>query len=374
LTSCAFFPTSPYTLPLIRHIIREGKGFKLTALLSYPGFGLDGLDGSFADLRDCIGLNVHSDIREECCKWERLIVANHHDYLNSESNNRYVISLIMTAFKLKKDVVCVQRLNLDDYESCLCVAKANNCRLIYLPDLSVFTATKPINRLEKLHAFYILFGGIIPDASSMDAFFCCAEALSRKHRVSLISSEENTKLCKVNSIHSIIRSSISEENKIYEINYKLSCVEQREHPEIVLVYSEEPVVAFNDESFNGFGIVPFILSKALRTDLFMCSVPVSYYSPSFIGNLSEGILNQNGYSIDGISISNQLVDNSGILDKEHLSVTYVQRQVVDNIKLQYQSYSSIPAYNLIDDSEKERMAFDIEQAYLESIRTKIIPE
>lgn len=345
----------------------------ITTLLSFPGAGLQGLDGSVADYRETLGLSVQEDITNSSKAWECLLVVDHQNTLNKEENDRYTTQIIIAALKLHKNVVCAKRINTDECESLSRIATECSCSFVYLPSVVMTSASITKGAMERLHSFYILFGSVVTDPSSMETCYICAEELAKAHRVSIISTEENPLVCDMQTLYPILHSSLSDVEKIYKINRFLSDLEQNKRPEIVLLHMTEPVLAFDDVEPNGFGIIPFLLSKSMPTDLFICSVPFSIYSETFVETLSSGILGQNGYPVDGISLSNMLVDSSGVVEREHVSKVYVKNQVMEEYLCRRGSAKQISAYNVFNPEGKGKMVSDIEEHYNQFLSQLVFP-
>lgn len=374
MIACAFFPTLPNTLPIIRSIMREKKDYSLTTLLSFPGFSLGGRDAASLDLRDHVGLTIQTEVSAENNNWECLLVADHQDDMNQEQNDSYTLRMMISAMCFHKDVICAKRLSSADYNTCITIAKMNNCNFTYLPDEEV-PRDKAFGPLERLHSFYIQFGSIIYDAQSLDAYLYCIEKLSKTHRVVSLSTDENPLLCGVKSLFPIIHATISEAEKVYSMNRFCANIEKTSRPEVIFIHTKEPLLAFDDVVTNGFGLIPYMLSKAIPTNLFICSLPYSYCNPVFADNLNKGCMNQNGYSIDGIIASNMLIDASGISERERVSATYVPERIVEkqlpaNQQLEEEQ---IPIYNVIGKSGKVQLVSDIEEVFRQFSSIRVIP-
>lgn len=374
MIACAFFPALPNTLPIIRSIIREKKNYSLTTLLSFPGFGLGDRDAGFLDLRDSVGLTIQTELSADNNNWECLLVADHQDDMNKEYNDSYTLQMMISAMCLHKDVKCAKRLSSSECNTCISIAKINNCNFTYLPHEEE-TRYKTIGPLERLHSFYILFGSITYDAQSLDACLNCFEELSKVYRAVSLSTDENPLLCGVKSLFPIIHATFSETEKVYGMNQFFANIERTSHPELIFIHTKEPVLAFDDVVPNGFGLVPYMLSKAIPTNLFICSLPYLYCNPVFADNLNNGCMNQNGYPIDGIIASNMLIDASGISERERVSATYVPGKIVERQLSAYQQLEEeqIPTYNVISKSGIEQLVSDIAEVFREYSSIRVIP-
>lgn len=373
MIKCAFFPVLPTTVPIVRHLIRNSTEFMITTLLSFPGSGLIGEDGSIADYREHIGLDVQVDLDRNSQCWECLLIADHQDGINIVKNNEYTKQLIVLALSLHKRVVCSKIFTPEECESFKKIAAESHSCFVYLPNKMPVLPVRSAGPLKRLHSFNILFGSIVSDPTIMDTCFGCVEQLSKTHHIAALSTNENPTLCGMQSLYPILHSSLTEIEKVYAINQYLTDIERENHPEIIILHLSEPILPFDEMVPGGFGMVPFIISKSVPTDLFICGIPFALYSPEFAKKLSDGLLGQNGYPVDGISLSNLLIDSTTITNEEHVSVVFVQNELVESHSDSFNLADSIPVYNAIRQDEKNQLTLSIEESYLDYSSTHVIP-
>jgi hypothetical protein len=116
------------------------------------------------------------------------------------------------------------------------------------------------------------------------------------------------------------------------------------------------MIEYNENITNGFGILPYILSKALTPDCFICGIPYRYGYRSYIDILSEGMSGRFGYGIDIAHLSNVEFDAPTMFNFQSESIVHttfenVSRQIVDNCV-----ESNIPVINLLIENEVESLA------------------
>ena len=215
-------------------------------------------------------------------------------------------------------------------------------------------------RLERLNAFYAAFGSVIGDASSLTVVSKCFEQLDTKCRVSVVSTDINAELYGAHSIYHILHSNLSEAAKIYAINSYMKSIEQKEKPTIVLVLMLEPLVEYSETVPNDFGIIPFLLSKAIPTDFLECSVPYDLCNAAFIINMSDGIEKQNGYPVDAVHFSNVVVDYTLVDEQDLISAAYIPTsQIKERIPGNTDSLPCV-VFDWTDDEGIKRLVSHIE--------------
>lgn len=129
---------------------------------------------------------------------------------------------------------------------------------------------------------------------------------------------------------------------------------------------------YNELIPNGFGILPYIISKAMTPDFFVCCFPFEFANSKFINNINEGIASRFGFPIDYVHLSNAIVDGAMILNAETLSVVYTPQEDVNDRVTQLRTHTEIPVFNLIEDSDLKQLCEDIKKQIKESQKTTLI--
>lgn len=319
----AFFPITDRTIPIVRFLNEHSQDCQIVALISFLDIEYCGYDGAYADLGKELGLPVFSSIESSADLWDGLIVADEESITNLRlKDDKHICLLMQKAIERGKTVICSREISETSKLKLKDLADSNHVEFMYLYKDKAEIPTVS-GRLEKLNAFYAVFGSVIGDASSLTVVLKCVEQMHTKCRVSVVSTDINAELYGAHSICHIIRSRLSESAKIYAINSYLKSIELKEKPTIVLVLMLEPIVEYSETVPNDFGIIPFLLSKAIPTDFFECSVPYDLSSDAFILNMSDGIEKQNGYPIDAVHFSNVVIDYTLVDEQGFISAAYI---------------------------------------------------
>ena len=343
MINCAFYPVLATTIPVVRFINQGSSLYRITTLLSFPGSGLDGHDGGEADNGVSVGIKVVSDIHCGLDNWECLLIADSTNEFGTDDDDDVAMHIILQAIESKKAVICVRHLLEDDVCFFKKLASIKGVQFQYMRNAE---SKEPINRgpLKAIPSFVVLFGGVLKDPRVFETFLTSFLELSRVNNVIAFSTDLNAPLCGINPLAPCLRNTLSEQDKIYSINAQIARCCKNEHPRIILIHVSEPLVAYSELIPNGFGIVPFLLSKALKIDCCICGIPFSLCSTEFIHNLSCGLLAQNGYSVDAAILSNLLLDIPISIEKESTSVTYIPYSELENDYTIFNT-ETIPVYN-----------------------------
>lgn len=372
MKKCAFFPTIDQTLPIIRYINNSNTDHRIVSLLSYPGSGLIGYDGSRADLRSSVGI-VHEDIDIfEPGDWESLLVADYH-LIDSSKVDERLSQLILRTLQRGKNVVCAKPITASEVEEFQQIADIYESEFKYLPEEARIQNPKARGSLEKLNSFYVGFGSMINDFGALEAFLRCADMLSRKLRVSLLCTDNSGKLCGAECFHYIFQANCSEVEKVYEMNRIAKEIEYEEKPDVVLYYISSPLLPFDDAIPNDFGIIPFLVSKALPSHMFYGIVPYEYANRWFVEEFVHGIEGQFGYETDGIIASNTLIDATTLVGSESISTVYVDSEAMAKSLNRYKSDNDCIIYDVTSESDIQIISDDIFSSYKQKQSHRTIP-
>lgn len=371
MKNCAFFPTMDQTLPIIRYINACIDDLRIAYLLAYPGSGLVGHDGNRADLRGAVG-SVYSDTEMlDLADWDTLIIAEYH-LLESAQADARLTQLINRALQSGKSVVCAKSLVASDVDAFRRVADMFKSEFCYLPRERI-RRPKTRGSLEKLNSFYVGFGSMVNDTGALEAFLQCSRILSKQLKVSLICTDDAAQLCGAHSFNDIIQASITGAGKVYEMNRTAKEIEREEQPDIVLYNVSSPLLPFDDTIPNGFGIIPFLVSRALPSNMFYGIVPYEYANRWFVEEFIHGIEGQFGYETDGIIASNTLIDTTTLVGSEAISTVYVDPRLMAKSLERYKCDGSCIIYDVTSESDMQMISEDIFSSYKQKQSHKIIP-
>lgn len=358
---CAFFPITDRTVPIIRFLNEYSHQYQIVALISFQDVGIIGRDGASVDFGAELGMPVYCNIDSTCNLWDTLIVADEQSLTNNrQKNDTYLNALIKQAIVRGKSVVCTREISVISEMRCKTLAESKQVDFSYLNKNRSGVLEKSSGGLEKLNAFYAIFGSILGDASSLTVFLKCVEQLEPKHKVSVISTDINAELYGAHTVYHIIHSRLSETEKIYALNQYIKAIELSEKPELVLVLMLEPIIEYSESVPNDFGIVPYLISKAIPADFFECSVPYAFGNTEFVLELSDGIERQNGYPVNSVHFSNVVVDYTLVDELGFMSATYVPISRIKALPLQHAEGLSYMSFDWTEDEGNTKLAFKIE--------------
>lgn len=373
-TPAAFFPVSVETLPIAKYLDDYSEQYYITTLLTFHGSGLSGKDIGYADNRPRVDNVIYSNLQETKEMWTTLLVANHSDIFNSGDIYSLTVDVIKTALILHKTVICAAQLKPDDLNELVLVNNHNKCQFIYLPDQEKLPLSLDKGRLYCPIAPILFVGGLLEEANILKTFLSVSGRLqSDSFNVVPISTNANCGLAGITTFTQLTYpEGINEVKKVYTLNNLVKNIEEDKHPDLFIIHLPGALMEYNELIPNGFGLFPYIISKALTPDFFICCIPCELANSKFISAVSEGIVSRFGFSIDYVHISNAIVDGAMIFGQEALTVVYTTQEDVNNRVTQLRSSSEIPVFNLLNHRDLDLLCEDINKQLKENQKATII--
>ena len=324
-TRIALFPVFADTLPVVRYLLKYRTDLEIIELLSPPGSCCCGKDASVLDNREPLGVIVRSSEETEFASWDALYLLQHKGFnLTTDKNCQIVYAaLIENAKKNKKSVVDFTHI------TGLCDSREQIVeRTTIQPSLY---ERKSFGSLERIRTFQIFIGGIVETENTFEVFLKLYGELSKSFRIAAFSSSKNAPICGAVSLGDVLYDNmLSENQKVYALEsiIKESCKAKR--ADMVLMQLDEPLMPFNEMQTNGFGIMPFLVSKVVEPDYFICCLPYGYSSSSFLKECETGLIGCLGFSPDRWHLSNVMLDNTMVSNAYDMNMIHIPIHMVED--------------------------------------------
>jgi peptide maturation system protein (TIGR04066 family) len=327
----ALFPTSFETLPIANYINNYCCDKKITTLLAMPGTGLCGKDSSNSDDREITGMIVSESLTETQTDWDTIYIANNPEIDEFDSANDYAIRAIEEAYKLRKDVTCSLQLSgelLAKYYRIF-----SDAGLVFLtPDDKYTYVAKQYGPIIRPTPYTVFVGGLISEVNSFENFLSLVGALRERQNMRVLSFSTNPDsfLCDSVDLSNILYSiEYTEVEKIYMLNDCIQNHIKQASPEIILVHIDEAMLEYNENIPNGFGIYPFIISKAIAPDFFVCGIPYQLGYTDNLLFLCDGIDGKYDFGVDYFHLSNVEIDFSTSSERLSRLILHVPLKMVE---------------------------------------------
>ena len=320
------YPYSEEVQPVLRHGALLSPGWKVAALVSPRSWGFAGQE------LQCGGetLTVAPSFDHMPDDIDYILIPGFFGNLISPSVVKRMLSRISPILGRLRGVILSAVLDDENYEM-LKNACHGSCEFI---DLNATPSNlEPVQQFEKREGIVeidVPVVGIMGMWESTDKFevsLALREKFIRSgYRVSQIGSRNYCELMRFHSFpRFMLDPTAGEEDKIYRLNRYLKQLVEEESPNVILMTIPGGTQQLNNQFPNGFGILPFLVSKAAVFDaLILCTL----YEPN-AGELFELISTsfkyKYGCEADAFHMSNMVFDAAAINEQEMMRLNHISR-------------------------------------------------
>ena len=257
------YPYSNYFTPFLRQMVYDKKYNIISSVV--PGkWCLNGIDASFLDEGIEIGIPISTDFDAQL-QYCSVVIWAEYDYTDNLIFFNYVLSKMKLAIKLKKNIICCQKLSYKVLCEFKKLAEENNIKFEY-----IFKYNKGIpNKSNKnITIPVITVMGIGENCSKFETqLFLRRLFLDAGFRVSQIGSR---KCCELLGFHSfpdfMFERKYNEIEKITAFNNFVYEIQQNEKTDILILGIPGGIMPYDEKHDNHYGITCFEVFSALRTD------------------------------------------------------------------------------------------------------------
>lgn len=195
----------------------------------------------------------------------------------------------------------------------------------------------------------ILVGSVIPDVESLSLSFEIINRLSRNHKIAAFTTSENGNLLGMVSLYPYFDTPLlHNEERIEMVKAVIQAQSEQSNPDIILIHINEAMMEYTEVITQGYGIVPYFISRILRPDIFVCGFPLNLCNESVIESISDDIGGRFGFAVDYAFTTNVLVDSTSAPNSEHVSIVHCDSDLTSRIIGSTFHNSSIPLSICID--------------------------
>lgn len=310
----AIFPVDYNSVAFVRN--SQIGGYEAVPLLVPALKVLTGNDLSKLDGGLNANIQLYSDYKNKISECEIIYFTN-SDLIQEESIYH---ELIEYAEKLCKEIVLTEtikeRLGLDlkkEYsEQFFSTYNSKSSKLLQIdvPIISIFTLGYNCGQLQT--------------ELSMRKFF-----LDREYKVMQIGSQENFNLFGfLNTPTFLYDSALDVQQKILMFNKYVHDNCLLEDPDIIIIGVPEPIMKYNDNILNGFGVIPFIIENAIKSDIGVISLYYNQYTCEYFDLISQFTKYRFDILTKYFSVSNTQVtkniDDTSLLEYLYIDIDFVK--------------------------------------------------
>lgn len=276
--------------------------YELRLGCTLPGTGLMGQVYDFMVGKDKYQLKVTGDSEEEMKQADIVLVP--YTELALENRDK-IYERVLKLLKLGKRVICNISFGLErdkellqgESASLFTFGEMSRCKNIYGEIGSRMSISKvPI----------ILIGEIFPYKQERSSVLSVSRYFKEDYKVVEIGGCQFSDLLgQYNMPAFMFDSNIIEDEKVIKFNHFVRDIVEKENADLVVIdLPDAPVRYKQNINLNGYGILSYIISKAVLADGFILTIPCNLFQRGIIDKLKDEIKNTYRVPIIGIDINN----------------------------------------------------------------------
>lgn len=327
------FPFGHEFLPILSGLKRKKMIDSSVKLVSPEGWGIVGKDAGRAFGRPDIGIKVMGNIRNAILESDTFVGIPFKDTGEEETNN-YVNSMIDEGINLaksmKKNVIDLRR----------------NKKEIVPDGISIqdFEIDCPV----------IFINGMTEQLNKLDIMMNVADSLTAKgYNVSIIGTRSYCNILGIHSFPQFMFSTMTERQKIKVFQSYIYNIYKKENPDVIIIGIPGAAIPFNDNVDNGYGIIHYLISMAVRADF---SIACSNLAGWDFEKLNNHFTHRFGHGINCVVLTNTKIFYNPQEYPERIFYETLNYSVIDKYINDIQKENpSIPIYNEFNEKDIESL-------------------
>ncbi len=140
------------------------------------------------------------------------------------------------------------------------------------------------------------------------------------------------------------------EEKIYLFNYYIKMQEKEKKPDVFIIGIPGGIMPFNGRETNHFGIIPYIVSNAVKPDCVVLNIYYNFFMDEYFAELNNYCKYKFGFEITGFNIANtrysvNLEDKAHYLNFLSLDSNYVMSNIPKTIFDKWKLFNPLQKQN-----------------------------
>ena len=349
------YPYGNKAEPLVRHfnLLQE---YELAGLISPNGWGLVGETIGINQRGKPVNLTIQADFSGLNESTDTVLIPDVE--IDEKYENRLVDELIQQIPKIK-EILCAFSLSAQSLKKIEEACTINNSVFtvinqsdfqsqpdktqedveFYSINVPVITIMSQWNDMDKLEISLLLRDKFIRDGYS----------------VSQVGSRAYAELFGFSAFPGFMTEPvIGEENKVIMFNHFIEKMSRIESPDVIIITIPGAMQNMNQEHLNGFGILPYLTTQAITTDILIASVFYNPGSVQYLAEMSNLCTYKVGAPIDCCHMTNMFIDMASTKEKKKVVINKVYRESVQETVEKNAKLSSVPLFNMYSEEEAEK--------------------
>jgi len=355
------YPYSAEFEPIIRHVHLLSPTFRINALISPNGWGLEG--NTIIPESGGEGWTVVSELETTMQSVDTLFIP---EFNVAESVEALIVKQIEDIVPQLDRIMCAAKLIEQNKKRLMVACGQAKCEFEDLnrlrpPESYGLSLPKMRNPpLLKTEVPIVGVAGLWEDMDKFEVSLTLREGLIKNgYRVTQIGSRN---YCELFGFHSfpnyMFDPGIDAANKILYLNQFIHDIAEKEKPDVVILTIPGAIQNLNERFTRGFGIIPHLVFQAAIVDFLLFCVMYEHRSHQFIQEISKMCMYRFGSEVDCYHMSNQYFDISESEERGKVIVNRADRETVSRTLNENFKVSTIPVINAFEHSSQDKL-FDL---------------
>ncbi|APF27497.1 hypothetical protein NPD7_697 [Clostridium sporogenes] len=350
------YPFDSEFAPIIRHR-NLLKDYEITKLVSVNGWALVSEDSSVADGSKTTEIEVTADFSKALSSCDTVIISD--SYMKADFK-KIIYPKIVEAIQNNKNIVCTVKLEekmLNDIKVMCESRKVNFSYCVCEKKYNILNMEAV--QLEKIQTPIIFVLGTGDRSGKFEIQLCLRENLMQMgYKVSQVGSRNYCELMDFHSFPQFMYSTeITEEEKVIYFNNFIKNIELNDNSDVIIIGIPGGIMPFNDKYTNGFGILAYEISQAVKADAAVFTTLYEDYNKEYFESIDNTIKYKFGFEIDCYNLSNIQFDwmkFENLNERFYITLDY---NFISKKKDKLNSYKlNKPIYNILEEKGNIDMA------------------
>ena len=295
----------PYSLEMfsfVKKYLSCEREYELPYVCTFPGTGLVGKLCTGSEDKNETDLEILEDLDSVLEKTDLILVPHTELALD---NSDYLFEKIVDLLKLGKKVIC--NISFGEKKDKILLGR----EFLDLFSFGEMAHWKSVydnlgSRMYTSRIPIILTGEIFPYKSEISNSFCISDYFGEEYKVVNIGGCQFSNLFGQFEMPSFLfDSDILEDEKVLKFNHFVRDVIEKENPDLLIInLPDAPVKYKQNLNLNGYGILSYIISKAVMADGIILTIPCELLDKGIINKLQNKIRCLYGIPLICVDVSN----------------------------------------------------------------------
>lgn len=325
------YPFTEKWIPIVEHWNRKRETPRIVSAVADGKRGAAGRDIGILHNHDNMGVTIQADWKTALAECDTLILAE------KKEGKASAVRIIEETLQLGKNVICMQELAREEAENLEETAREKGLVFEYHGCDGAESYDVDIE-LSIPEAPVIMVGEMCEGLDGADVALAVNRLMQARGYDSIAVLEQGcSALRDVYSYPKALRErEETESSKVYWVNSFIKDIETRRKPDVIVMQIPDAMMKYNDKLCNGFGIIPFMVSQAVRADYFIFCVPYRGIEEARIGEISSVMEKRFGFEIDCIHMSNAALEVEDSIKDKKAQYLRLPREMVETALAGYE--------------------------------------